>query len=395
MERRTFLRVLGVLGGGVAVLGGTGWYEFTTRSAPIAIGPYGALLPPDANGLMLPVGFSSRIVARSDKQVPGTDYEWHHAPDGGACFPDGDGWIYVSNAELDDDKGGVGALRFDRDGEIRDAYRILDGTTRNCAGGATPWGTWLSCEETDRGYVYESYPLGDRDAHRRRAMGRFRHEAAAVDPDGRAIYLTEDEKDGCLYRFTPDSWPDLDEGRLEVLCAEDDSGPITWQEVPDRDADSRRTRKQVKAAKHFDGGEGCVYGNGTVWFTTKNDGRIWKIDVARQTFHIAYDDTSRTRSTPAHGVDNLARTTSGDVFVAEDDGGGEICLLDPQDVASVFLRLRGHKKPELTGPAFSPDGTRLYFSSQRGKTSKNSAGITYEVTGPFRGALLVLPTPRP
>jgi hypothetical protein len=391
LERRDFLRVLGVLGGGVAVLGGAGWYRYSTRQAPLAIGPYGPLQPPDANGLMLPVGFTSRIVARSDEEVPGTDYEWHHAPDGGACFPADKGWIYVSNAELDDDEGGVSALRFDSDGTIVDAYRILEGTTRNCAGGATPWGSWLSCEETDRGYVYECFPLGDREAQRRPALGRFRHEAAAVDPDGKAIYLTEDEKNGCFYRFTPDNWPNLDRGRLEVLCAEDDEGPITWREVPDPDGSDRKTRRQVKQAKHFKGGEGCVYGNGKLWFTTKHDGRVWNLDLATQILRIAYDDSDRSRSAPISGVDNLTRTASGDVFIAEDDGGGVICLLDPDDVASVFLRIKGHKKPEITGPAFSPDGTRLYFSSQRGKRGRNSDGITYEVTGPFRGSLLVLP----
>ena len=100
----------------------------------------GDLLPPDENGIMLPAGFRSRIIARTGhKPVASSDYVWHKKPDGGATFATRDGgWIYVSNCELIHNNGGVGALRFNANAEIIDAYSILENTNNNCAGGKTP-----------------------------------------------------------------------------------------------------------------------------------------------------------------------------------------------------------------------------------------------------------------
>ncbi|MFE2046992.1 alkaline phosphatase PhoX [Streptomyces sp. NPDC059459] len=383
MDRRTLLRTAVV--GGSAVLGGTLW-RGAAYAAPAqpGSGPYGALGAPDGNGVRLPAGFTSRVIARSGQKVAGTSYTWHNAPDGGACYADGSGWIYVSNSEINP-SGGASAVRFSSTGAITSAYRVLSGTRQNCAGGRTPWNTWLSCEEVDRGYVYETDPWGVKAAVRRDAMGRFKHEAAAADPVRRVVYLTEDVTDGCFYRFRPTTWGDLSAGTLEVLVAGSaTSGPVTWARVPDPSG-ATATRNQVSGAKRFNGGEGCYYADDTCWFTTKGDNRVWQYNAAAQTIELAYDDSLVTSGTaPLTGVDNVTGSSSGDLFVAEDGGNMEICVITPADVIAPFLRIDGQSGSEITGPAFSPDGTRLYFSSQRGTSGSSSGGITYEVRGPFR-----------
>ncbi|MFD7959380.1 alkaline phosphatase PhoX [Streptomyces zaomyceticus] len=384
MERRSFLRGA-VIGTSAAAFGGSLWHgaAFAAPAQPGA-GPYGALGAADANGILLPAGFTSRVIARSGQSVPGTSYAWHSAPDGGACFVDGTGWIYVSNSEINP-SGGASAVRFDSAGAITGAYRILSGTRQNCAGGATPWNTWLSCEEVSLGYVYESNPWGG-TAYRRDAMGRFKHEAAAADPVRKVVYLTEDETDGCFYRFIPTTWGNLSSGTLQVFKASTaTSGTFTWQNVPDPDGSPTTTRNQVSGAKRFSGGEGCYYANDTVWFTTKGDNRVWQVNLAAGTYELAYDDSLVSGGgAPLTGVDNVTGTSSGDLFVAEDGGNMEICVITPDDVVAPFLRISGQSSSEITGPAFSPDGSRLYFSSQRGTSGSSSGGITYEVTGPFR-----------
>jgi secreted PhoX family phosphatase len=384
VERRSLLRAA-VLGGTSAALGGTLWRgaAYAAPAQPGA-GPYGALGSPDANGIRLPGGFTSRVIARSGQRVGNTSYTWHNAPDGGACYADGTGWIYVSNSEINP-SGGASAVRFSSTGAITGAYRILSNTRTNCAGGKTPWNTWLSCEEVDRGYVYETDPWGVQAAVRRDAMGRFKHEAAAADPVRRVVYMTEDVTDGCFYRFRPTTWGDLSSGTLEVLVAgSGTSGPVTWARVPDPSG-ATATRNQVSGAKRFNGGEGCYYAGDTCWFTTKGDNRVWQYNAAAQTIELAYDDSLVTGGTaPLTGVDNVTGSASGDLFVAEDGGTMEICVITPTDVVAPFLRVDGQSGSEITGPAFSPDGTRLYFSSQRGTSGSSSGGITYEVRGPFR-----------
>jgi hypothetical protein len=112
---------------------------------------------------------------------------------------------------------------------------------------------------------------------------------------------------------------------------------------------------------------------------------VWELDLPTQQLTILYDD-STTPGAPLVGVDNITvHEPSGDLFVAEDGGNLEVCLIttaDAQDTVAPFLRFVGHSSSEVTGPAFSPDGTRLYLSSQRGVDG--ATGLTYEISGPFR-----------
>lgn len=367
--------------------------------AQVSVSQIGSLSSADSNGVRLPSGFTSRVVASAGRRVQRswwnrTNYTWHIYADGGATFatPDG-GWVYVSNSESPSFLGGgVGAIRFDRNGNIADAYRILGGTNINCAGGPTPWNTWLSCEEIDFGRVYECDPFGQNAAEVRPALGYFKHEAAAVDPNTGIIYMTEDEPDGRVYRFVPSAFvpgqrPDLSSGTLEIAEVENVTGRMIWRAVPDPNPSlfSTPTRRQVAASTAFNGGEGIWYADGQVYFTTKGDNRVWCLQLNTQVLTVVYD--AATAANPIlTGVDNITVSGSGQLLVAEDGGDMQIVVIDQAGDVAPLLQVVNQQESEITGPAFSPDGSRLYFSSQRGSRLFNNGrglGITYEVTGPF------------
>ena len=398
LDRRSLLRSgvlgLGIFASGNWLLGCGEEGAFGTGEVPQSrISSLGPLEQnPDANGLRLPAGFSSRVVARSgERPVDTSNYVWHPAPDGGAVFSSEDGgWVYVSNSEVSSSGGGVGALRFSATGDVIDAYSILQGTNRNCAGGRTPWGSWLSCEEVSAGLTYECDPLSPGSQGVVRAgRGTYSHEAAAVDASTGDVYLTEDRSNGLLYRFRPDVFGDLSTGVLEALeilgagsIAYGEVREIAWHPIPDPNRSGGiSTRFQAPQASRFNRGEGIGYEAGFCYFASTGDHSVWALDCVNQTLEILYR-ASNVSNPHLTQPDNVMVSPGGDVFVAEDSGDMQIVAITPEGELVPVVQVVGQDASEMVGPAFDPSGTRLYFSSQRGPAPIGS-GITYEVRGPF------------
>ncbi len=332
---------------------------------------------PDGNGFLLPPGFSSRVIAQSGQAVPGTTYTFLNSPDGAGIVPSSDGgWWLLWNGESPKGGGGVAALRFAPNGAVAAAAGVLTGLNRACAGGVTPWGTWLACEEVDHGTVWEVDPTGVRSSTQHVSMGRFAHEAAAVDGVRRVIYLSEDEPDGLFYRYRyADS--SLAGGMLEAAVV-DDGGAVKWLQIPDPSAAAVQCRAQV-AATPFKGGEGlCIMDGRLVFLTTKGDNRVWRYDVVDERMDVLYQPSP---GSVLAGVDNIAVTPGHDLLVCEDGGNMELVAVELSGRSSVVARLTGQSGSELTGVNVSPDGRRVYVGSQRAISA--TQGIVYELTGPF------------
>ena len=389
LNRREFIRT-GAIAAGTLSFNPAFLRGAFARQAKPGPSPYGALGAPDANGLRLPSGFTSRLIARGNELVSGTSYVLPAFPDGTGIYPQADGgWIMAVNSEHPlPGLGGASAMRFDRSGNVTAAYRILDGTQMNCSGGTTPWNTWLSCEEHDQGHTWDCDIFGAKPAVQLPALGKFKHEAARVDPIGKRVYQTEDQPDGGFYRFTPAAYPDLSKGLLEVAIV-DENGLVEWARVPDPGATSAPTRQQVKGMTQFKRGEGLFVDHPFVYITTTGDSQIHAYNVITETIEVLWSGNAIKENSPLIDVDQLTKNQGGEIFVCEDEGELRISLLtaDGSRVAP-FLQLDGEQHRaspppfgnEITGIVFDPSGTRMYFSAQR----TYGPGALYEITGPFR-----------
>ena len=418
MDRRTFLRR------GLAAAAGAG---LLTRSEPAGAapaqpgaGPYGSLegRTPDTNGFLLPEGFTSRVVAVSGDPVGDTDHWWHLFPSAAATFPDGEGgWYLASNSDIpnyltpDEAWGGASSIHFDNDGSIIGAYPVLAWSHSNAGGAPTPWGTWLSCEADffGAGRIWECDPSGAQLPQAREAMGLRSHGGAAVDPVGEAVYLTEDHRFGRLYRYVPEAWPDLSSGILEAMAVAGD-GSVSWREVADPSEAVDPARQQVPDAFTTPAGKGCWYHQGWVFFATQFDDRVHAVDLVAGRHELVWDGFGGRK--PLTGIDDITVDRwTGDLYVAETAGDLELVIVSTEGEVAPFCRIvdPAHELSAVTGPCFDPDGRRLYLSSQRGPGNRlvrdiipaidwgggppgRMGGVTYEITGPFRGRPTTAPT---
>ncbi|MDT0346148.1 alkaline phosphatase PhoX [Streptomyces litchfieldiae] len=454
-------------GAGVALAGSVG----VLASAPGALASearrpahgYGPLVPDPEGVLSLPEGFSYRVITRTGHTTLTTGESTPSRHDGTGTFEGSRGAVLlVVNHELDGPRsgwanpvpltdglvydpaaaGGCTVVEIVDGGDHVTQWVGLSGTSTNCAGGATPWGTWLTCEENsdragengmtkDHGYVFEVDPY-DREAnlHPRpiKALGRFDHEAVVVDPRHGHFYLTEDnsEPNGLFYRWLPPHGFRAGRGQLRTLA--DDAGllqafrcfdsrgrfvddlsrttkigtvhGVDWVDVPDRDARETSIREQfgpgrITRARKL---EGMWWGDGGAYFVSSyardespgapHDGQVWFYDPQRRTVTLKVllcvnEDPESPGG--ADGPDNITVSPYGGLIIAE-DGEGLQHLYGADQAGGTYPLARNEVN---IGTAASPEYSEFagVTFSPDGATlyaSIQEPGILLAITGPWR-----------
>lgn len=426
----------------------------------LLITPYGPLVPgADCPELEIPESF--RCVRLSSGGIRSSVREGLTVPnafDGMAAFPLPNGNVrLIRNHEMIDEadtarpigrpaydgKGSSGTtsleVSIDGDGddlriELVDEFVSLAGTRVNCAGGPTPWGSWLSCEEITsgpetgfeqpHGYIFEvpADATGPVDPVPLRAMGRFVHEAVAVDPETGIVYETEDTwyvpgrlPGAGLYRFIPDRPGDLAAGgRLQMMAVTDRPGYLTargqstdivhqvhWVDIDDPDppetADNHLAVFQQglrQGAARFARLEGAFHGDDGIYIVSTNGGDA----LAGQVFHYrpVSDETGELRlvfespsSEVLEGPDNIVLSPRGGLVMCEDATGEQyVRALDREGQIVNLVRAphdEGTPQPgEFAGSCFSPDGRVLFFNVQGDREIGHPVqSATYALWGPW------------
>jgi uncharacterized protein len=445
----------GAAGAGLVVVGNlTSLFAQRAAAAPFrqarrswATG-YGALAPDPAKLLDLPDGFTYKVISEAGKPLTGVDGVIPDAFDGSALFEVEGRRFLVRNSEQDVEaefptvaaadftydpaaQGGTTTTEIDADNNVIAEYVSLAGTATNCAGGVTPWGTWLTCEETedriddngftkDHGFVFEVDPVNvanNENPTPLEGLGRFDHEAVAIDPASGIVYLTEDASapDGLLYRATPTTplggYGSLRDGAvLEALVAYDESGGFVadlsevseagtvltteWAAIPDPLAAEDSTRVQLNKVTRSRKLEGMWWSDDAAYVVAsyarnddgsvgEHDGQVWRLDPAANTmelviqFGVNPDPASDTFDSP----DNITVSPWGGLLLCADgEGVQHLYTVNADGQATMFARnardLAEETGSEFTGATFSADGQTLFVNLQ-------SPGVTFAIQGPW------------